>query len=173
MSELPEDLNPMLDATQTKDGVTVFYTKFSPFSNHYMAAPFKLGQLTYSSTEQYYFAQKATQMGDDDKLSAILKEDDPAKIKGLGDKCKNVKNIKWESMMYEHMKNGNVAKYNQNPAAKIALMKTGASKLGEASASSEFWGVGMSMYDKERFNTNKWKNNAMGQILSDIRDSYN
>ena len=34
MGDLPDDLNPALDATQTKDGVTLFFTKFSPLSNH-------------------------------------------------------------------------------------------------------------------------------------------
>jgi predicted NAD-dependent protein-ADP-ribosyltransferase YbiA (DUF1768 family) len=52
-------------------------------------------------------------------------------------------------------------------------MGTGTGFIGEASASSDFWGVGMSLYHKDRFDTNIWKNNAMGQILRGIRDGYN
>jgi hypothetical protein len=172
MGDLPEDLNPEIDATQCKDGATVFFTKFSPFSNHNLDSPFKLESTTYSSTEQFYFAQKAREMGDEEKLSEIMGEDDPAKIKDIGGRVKNFNKIKWEGMMYECMKQGNTLKYNQNPAAKHALMSTGTSKLGEASASSDFWGVGMSLYNKQRFDTNLWKNNAMGQILMEIQDSY-
>jgi hypothetical protein len=173
ISELPEDLNPELDATQSKDGVTIFFTRFSKLSNHYTKAPFTMGPVKYSSTEQFYFAIKAREMGDVSKLGQIMEEEDPAKILTLGHQCKNNNNINWDAMQYGIMKDGCVAKFDQNVHCKEALLATGKDKLGEASASNEYWGLGMSLFNKDRFDVQKWSNNAMGQILSEIRDSYN
>ena len=172
MGDIPDDLRPELDATQTKDGVTVFFTRYSPLSNHFTEAPFKLGPTTFSSTEQYYFACKARILGDEEKLGQIMAEEDPATIKSLGERVTNFNKIQWETIMYDHMKNGCIEKFKQNPIPRMALLATGTNKLGECSASSDFWGVGMSLYNKERFDSNLWKNNAMGQILMAIRESY-
>jgi hypothetical protein len=131
-----------------------------------------LGPTTFSSTEQYYFACKARILGDEEKLGQIMAEEDPATIKSLGERVTNFNKIQWETIMYDHMKNGCIEKFKQNPIPRMALLATGTNKLGECSASSDFWGVGMSLYNKERFDSNLWKNNAMGQILMAIRESY-
>jgi hypothetical protein len=172
MADLPDDLDLALDATQSRDGVTIFFTKHSPLSNHFTEAPFNIGGNVYTSTEQHYFACKAREMGDEGKLGEIMGEHDPPKIKYLGHQCTNKNNIKWETMCYKFMKFGCTAKFEQNDVPREALLATGTDKLGEASASDEFWGLGMSLYHADRWNTNLWKGNAMGQILTEIRDGY-
>ena len=48
LKDLPEDLNPAKLATQTNAEVTLFFTRDSVLSNHYMEAPFNLDEKDFS-----------------------------------------------------------------------------------------------------------------------------
>jgi hypothetical protein len=167
--ELPEDLNPILTATQRNEDTTLFYSRFSPFSNHFTKAPFTLDYTHYTCTEQYYFAEKARKMNDTSQYLAIMAEKDPALILKEGKKIQNFSSIEWEDERVKVMKLGNVAKYSQNAGVRASLLATGNSKLAESSKVDDTWGTGFSLTDPERNNQDKWGQNLFGQILSEIR----
>jgi hypothetical protein len=168
--ELPQDLNPILTATQRSEHTTLFYSRHSPFSNHFTKAPFTLGNTSYSCTEQFYFSQKADRMKDKAQYLAVMAEKDPALILKEGKKIKNMSGIVWEDEARNVMKTGNKAKYVQNTGVRASLLSTGNSIMGESSSTDDWWGTGFSLTHPDRNNTDLWGQNVMGLILMEVRN---
>jgi hypothetical protein len=167
---LPADLSLAKSATQRIGEVTVFFTSNSPLSNHYMQAPIEVKGKRYLCNEQYYFANMATAFRDNDAYKDVMKQKEPGKILQAGKKATNHTNVKWQEMQYGIMLEANIEKYRQNAGAREALRATGDSKLGEATKQSSFWGTGLSLYHKDRGNSDLWTGqNKMGEILTLIR----
>ena len=174
LEDLPKELNPAKISTQTVGEVTIFFTRDSPLSNHYMGAPFEVLGKKFSCTEQCYFYTKAMEYGDEYIAKEIMKQSDPAEMMRLGRRATNHNKTKWNDREVQVMKQANQAKYDQNEGVRKVLLATGTTKLGEASSGSKsgkFWGTGFSLTHKDRLNTNKWYTNKMGDILSEIRDT--
>ena len=49
------------------------------------------------------------------------------------------------------------------------LLATSGKSLAEA-GKSDSYSIGMTLYDKELFNTEKWTKNVLGQLLMKVRD---
>ena len=136
-----------------------------------MGAPFNLLGKDYSCTEQYYFSSKATAYGDDEAYKGIMKATNPGKMLQLGKRATNLTGIEWTDQQFGVMLRANIAKFQQNEAAREALRATGQTKLGEASKQSTFWSTGLSLYHKDRGDSNLWSGqNKMGEILTQIRN---
>ena len=169
LHELPEDINPIMTATQRTDTTTIFFSRHSPFSNHFTKAPFTIGNTTYSTTEQYYFAMKADRMKDLDQYLAVMAETDPALVLKEGKKIQNNSGIDWKDIAVEVMKTGNMAKYQQNVGVRKSLLDTTPTMLAESSKSDDFWGTGYALDHPDRNNQDLWGSNFMGQLLVQIR----
>jgi hypothetical protein len=169
LHELPEDINPIMTATQRTDTTTLFFTRHSPFSNHYTKDPFTLGNTTYSTTEQFYFANKADKMKDVDQYLAVMAETDPALVLKEGKKIQNHSGVEWADMAVEVMKIGNMAKYSQNVGVRTQLLATAPTMLAESSKADDYWGTGYDLTHPDRNNQDLWGSNFLGQILVQIR----
>ena len=70
------------------------------------------------------------------------------------------------------MERGVKEKFSQNPDLKAFLMATNETKIGESSKTNHFWGTGFHLNDPAAFNSNNWKNNELGRILQEQRESF-
>ena len=171
IDQLPKTLDPKKHATQCINNVTYFFTKDSPFSNHNLNAPFKMGSTDYKCTEQRFFAAKAKLLGDQKAYDKIMAAQDGAKALEEGKKIIAYTKESWEAVEEEEMRRANVEKFRQNPVAKAALMATGKSKLAEASKNGK-WGIGFALHDPEKEQQMRWKKNLLGNILTQIRSDF-
>ena len=171
VKSLPQELRPETIYTPTKNGITGFFTKHSPLSNHHPAT-FKIKGKTYNCSEQYYMEQMALTFADVNTAKKMMAEKDPGAQKKLSWEIKNFNKIIWGEMKVEIMKIGITAKFSQNQHLKDFLLSTGDNKLVEANPKDFFWGAGMALQ-----NPNLWKRNAswgraenmLGQLLTDLR----
>ena len=168
---LPDDINIQPLYTKCEDGVTFFYRHRSPLSNHYLAK-FTLEGVEYNCSEQYYFAQRAEDMGDDVIHGKVMAMTNPKEMLRHGRKAQNKKSINVEEAEVKIMKRGVRETFDQNPALKDFLMSTNKTKIGESSPSNKKWGTGFYIGHKDCFNTNLWAENLLGEIIEQQRDLY-
>ena len=140
------------------------------FSNWYLS-DFTIGEVKYTSLEQYMMHQKALRFHDASIAAQILATDDVAYIKELGRKVAGFDNHVWNGMRQIIVYEGLVAKFTQNPELKRALLDTGNAVLAEAAVNDKIWGIGLSMSDPKRLDSSEWKGqNLMGYALMLVRE---
>jgi ribA/ribD-fused uncharacterized protein len=172
IEKLPPSIHPVSIATKTdKDrNVTVFYSRNSVLSNFFQNAPFNLDGTTYNCTEQFIQHAKATLFGDQETAYKIMKATDPLTQCKLGKKIKGYNNNRWMDKVEGVMYKCNMAKYEQNEAARRVLFLTGSNTLGEASRSN-IWGIGLSINHMDVTNMQRWEGrNIFGKCLQRVRD---
>ena len=139
-------------------------------SNWYLS-DFTVGDVKYTSMEQYMMHQKALRFHDESIAAQILATDDVAYIKELGRKVSGFDNHVWNGMRQIIVYEGLVAKFTQNPELKRALLDTGNAVLAEAAVNDKIWGIGLSMSDPKRLDPNEWKGqNLMGYATMLVRE---
>lgn len=108
--------------------------------------------------------------GNDDIAEAILATRQPSEIKKLGRKVRNFNGAVWEQERSDIVFQGNLSKFNQNPALAEILLGTGDAVLVEASPDDRIWGVGLAITDPNIHDPSKWEGlNLLGQALMDVR----
>lgn len=149
---------------------TFFYSKDSPFSQHHISSFTILG-LKYNCAEQYMMHQKAVVFKDDENADKIMKEKNPVNQKRLGRKVKSFDPHKWNSVCEKIVKEGNIAKFSQNPHLKKKLFDTTGTTLVEASPRDRKWGIGMGASNPKAKDPSQWRGkNLLGNILTEIRE---
>ena len=153
------------------DTTICFQGPLSPLSNFY-SATIELDSRTYSSTEQYYQAEKARRHSDTKALARIMLTTDPYEIKKISRQIKlnpALSPASEEASNREAMLKCVACKF-QSPSLGRFLMETGTKRLAEHSKFDTFWGTGYSLYDKDCFNYDTSKGqNQLGRILEQVR----
>lgn len=139
-------------------------------SNWYLS-DFTVGDVRYTSLEQYMMHQKALRFRDENIAAQILATDDVAHIKELGRMVSGYDNHVWNGMRQIIVYKGLLAKFTQNEELKRALSDTGDAVLAEAAVNDLIWGIGLSMKDPRRLDPREWKGqNLMGYALMLVRE---
>ena len=139
-------------------------------SNWYPAAFTKDG-ITFSTMEQYMMYRKAVCFGDVKVAEQILATEDVAEIKALGRLVSGYDESLWNGVRQIVVYEGLLAKFSQNPELKERLKSTGSTVLAECAVKDRIWGIGLSMYDPDRFDRTKWKGqNLLGYALMMVRE---
>lgn len=139
-------------------------------SNWYLS-PFTVGNITFSSMEQFMMYQKAICFQDERIAAEILDTNDVSKIKELGRLVKGYDDNYWNGVRQIIVYEGLFAKFSQNEELKKQLLSTGNTLLAECAVKDLVWGVGISMTNAERFEPAKWKGkNLLGYTLMMVRD---
>jgi hypothetical protein len=172
LHELPDDLDPRLIATKTQGNTTIFFGQNSPLSNHH-PSPMIVDNIDYRCNEQYYFAMRAQQMGDDRIHYRVMAALDPKVMLREGRKAENKLGIKVEDAEKKIMTRGVREKFDQNPALREFLLGTANTRIGESAASNKKWGTGFHLGHKDAFNTDLWADNMLGETIQEQRDRYN
>ena len=149
----------------------LFEGRLSPFSNFH-PSHFKLNGLSFSCAEQYYSYQKAIFANRPDVAQAILKENDPVKMKRL-DRQMAVNHKMWMSERGKQvMREALDAKFRQNHHLRDILLATRDSTLVECNRFDKVWGIGLGMDSEEACDCTTWKgDNLLGFLLGQVRDN--
>ena len=139
-------------------------------SNWYLS-DFTVGDLKYTSMEQYMMHQKSLLFHDESIAAQILATDDVAYIKELGRKVSGYRDNVWNGVRQIIVYEGLMAKYSQNPELGEKLKATGNAILAEAAVNDRIWGIGLSMKDPKRLEPKQWNGqNLMGYATMLVRE---
>ena len=171
IDKLPPELNPEVLATPSSNGVTLFYTSMSPFSNMYRVN-FNLDDADWICTEQYYSYKMAQHAGDPIAMRDIRNAQSGRECKAITKRLTELDRQRWNECAPEVLSNAVRAKFTQNQRLRDLLIDTGENILGEANPHCSYWGIGKSMKKREAFDHKSWPegSNVMGQILMDLRE---
>ena len=139
-------------------------------SNWYLSE-FEVGNIKFSSMEQYMMYQKAVCFGDNEIAGKILMTNDVAHIKELGRLVENYNEHIWSGKRQIIVYEGLIAKFSQNKVLCDELIATGDSILAECAVKDKIWGIGLSMNDSKRLEITQWRGqNLLGYALMMVRD---
>lgn len=165
---LPLPFRPETVFTPMKKDKVLFFSKYSPFSNHHLSR-FSVDNITYNCSEQYIMRKKCLLFNDTDQAEEVMIEESPVLQKSLGSKIKNFDKKLWEEKAEKLVTDGIRAKVYQNPYIKKLLVETGDRKIGEANGKDNLFAIGCYMNDKNAWDS-QWKGqNIMGKVLEHIR----
>ena len=83
LESLPQQLRPSDVFTRWRDDSVAFYTKMSPFSNHF-PSNFRIEGIEFNCCEQFYMYSKALHFNDKQQADKILSAIDPVTQKKTG-----------------------------------------------------------------------------------------
>ena len=171
LDKLPQDLAPYKAAQKSTQDTLVFHGPLTPLSNFHKS-PFIVGTNKYHSTEQYIQYQKACHFKDYQTAGDILKSKTPIDSKTLSRNIVNYDKESWKTVAKEVCKNGIAAKFEQNPLLLQFLLATRPLKLAESSY-DRLWGTGIHLNDDKALDQTYWYNQGiLGEVLTEIRDTY-
>lgn len=138
-------------------------------SNWYISY-FNIQGVRFSSMEQYMMYSKAMLFKDAEIANKILRTNNVREIKALGGEVRNFSEGAWISERENIIINGLYAKFTQNKNLGLKLINTGNEVLAECAVRDRIWGIGLSMKDERRFNTDQWRGmNLLGKCLMIVR----
>lgn len=170
LHHLPEELSLERVYTPRSDKATVFFTKNSPFSNHFYS-PFTLEGIRYVCVEQYLAAHKAHLADDKELARQAMASSDPADHKVVLNKLRPVVSKEWAEKAPALITPAIRAKFVQNPNIAQFLTDSHPLLIGEASR-DKVWGIGLSLEDPNALDDSKWapEGNLLGRTLVSIRE---
>lgn len=139
-------------------------------SNWYMS-DFIVDGIKFSSMEQYMMYMKAVTFDDKESADKILGIINVEKIKELGRGVKGYNETVWNGVRQVIVYKGLLEKFRQNVDLREKLLSTGDATLAECAVSDRVWGIGLSMFDNDRFDISKWRGKGLlGFALMIVRD---
>lgn len=170
LNKLPAELTPERVCTPESDLAVVFFTGYSPLSNHH-TSPFELDGNKYNNVEQYLAYEKANMAGDARLMDKALHTENPADCKVILNSLREPQLVnKWNEAAYDLAKRSLIAKFQQNRDLATFLLETYPKRLGEASA-NKIWGIGLSIYSPDRLSCDKWRGqNILGRAMQAVRE---
>jgi ribA/ribD-fused uncharacterized protein len=152
-----------------------FFGGQSLFSNFHKAK-FKVGQVWYESSEQYYQKVKSEFVGDDEAGIRIMSTSNPFEAYKIGQQLNAKTDIQaWHNEpAIKIMEKGIMDKFEQNIHLKTFLLNTGKMTLVEANPREHFWGAGVSLKDHAKLmDILNWPGkNELGKMLERIRLAF-
>lgn len=132
---------------------------------------FQVEGVSYCCAEQFMMAEKARMFGDEEMLAKIMESSYPKEMKAYGRAVKNFDKECWDFRCYDIVKQGNLAKFSQNPELLEFLKGTRRRILVEASPRDRIWGIGMGKSNPDALCPLKWRGtNLLGFALTEVRD---
>lgn len=139
-------------------------------SNWYPSV-FSVGDIEFSSMEQFMMYQKAICFQDKNIANQILDTDSVSRIKKLGRMVAEYNENYWNGIRQIVVYEGLVAKFSKNDDLKKKLRNTGHAILAECAVKDLIWGIGLSMDNPKRLNRAEWKGkNLLGYTLMMVRN---
>lgn len=140
----------------------------NPLSNFHKVN-FSLSGIQFTSAEQCYQYHQAIYFNDNVTASDILKSDEPSLPKRLSKQIQDYCEATWELVANDIMHNTLLAKFSNNKPLRDHLCSTGVKNLYEASPHDLYWGVGLSLSNKNVLNSNFHKGlNNLGVIMMTV-----
>lgn len=148
-------------------------TQDNGYLSNWARSPFVIDGVSYNCAEQWIMACKARACGDDAVLAQIMSSQSPRKQKGLG-RSLDPKAVQRSWRLQDKMAAqlaGARAKFQQNEALVLKLLRTGQKAIAEASPSDRVFGIGLAPSDPLAQDPSSWKGtNLLGKALMSVRD---
>lgn len=139
--------------------------------SQWFESEFVINGVTYKTAEHWMMAQKAKLFGDTMLANQIVHCCHPRDAKQLGRSVRKFDNDIWDKHKFAYVIEGNIAKFQQNPAIKKFLLSTGNKVLVESSPVDFIWGVGLHATNPAINDPKKWKGeNLLGFALMEVRE---
>ncbi|WP_130621065.1 NADAR family protein [Dyella amyloliquefaciens] len=139
------------------------------FSQWYPASFCVDGQV-FQTAEHFMMARKAQLFGDVEIYERILVARTPGEAKHLGREVRGFEEKRWKDCCFQVVIQGNLAKFEQNPALRDFLLSTRNRVLVEASPVDRVWGIGLSSDDPHASDPRLWEGpNLLGFALMEVR----
>ena len=174
--ELPADLDPIQFSTKSNASWVIFggpHSIFNPLSNYY---PNQMvhKEISHDTLEHAYQYAKASRYQDNVAQEQILCASSPAEAKQIGYHVKNFDRADWDTVKTGIMLELLRIKFSTGSKMASFLQNTSGKSLAEAGLSKSF-GIGMSLWNKNIFDTSKWPKqcNILGKCLMEVRDELN
>ena len=174
--ELPADLDPIQFSTKSNASWVIFggpHSIFNPLSNYY---PNQMvhKENSHDTLEHAYQYAKASRYQDNVAQEQILCASSPAEAKQIGYHVKNFDRADWDTVKTGIMLELLRIKFSTGSKMASFLQNTSGKSLAEAGLSKSF-GIGMSLWNKNIFDTSKWPKqcNILGKCLMEVRDELN
>lgn len=166
---LPVQLRPAFVSSPRNDKVIVFFSRFSPLSNHYWA-PFELEGRRYVTVEQFLARSRAVMVRRFGTAARAMSTNDAFEHKRMLNQMReDGKDDLWESGLDKILVPALYAKFSQNPLPKEFLMNTNDRTIGEASYDLQ-WGIGVDLCHHAVLNEKYWTgNNRQEKALMEVR----
>ena len=170
LNQLPDPINPWLMSQKFDDKTVAFFTKNSPFSNHY-PQPVRMDCVEYNCNEQYIMKEKASIFGDFEAEQRIMAADDPVQQKAIGRQVKDFNYERWKQESPRIAYEVCLEKFSSNRVLANWLLATGNKTIVEASP-DKLWGVGMKLNNPDILKPEAWGDsvNCMGKALMKVRE---
>ncbi|MDA1229875.1 MAG: NADAR family protein [Planctomycetota bacterium] len=179
MSSLPLNRAELISRTVAGESFQYFFWGHTPPKDggtsksclsQWFPAPFRVEGITYKTAEHWMMGEKARLFGDADMLRQIIESESPKDAKALGRKVQNFDANEWGAKCFEIVVNGNVEKFQQNPAMMEFLLSTGDTVLVEAAARDQIWGIGLGEHLERARDPSQWRGrNMLGFALVEVR----
>lgn len=167
---LPLPLRPSTISNPRSGEAVVFFSKYSPLSNHH-PSPFTLQGQSYQNLEQYLAVQRATVSGQESTIRRASAATDPKEAKGILRSLRESHPQDWAEKVENVTLEGLRAKFSQNAHLLSFLKNTKSLQIGEASRDVR-WGIGLELNDPAVLDISKWNSsgNLLGKCLMKVRD---
>lgn len=151
------------------------FSQFHPFIkgvfSQWHPTTFVVDGETFVTAEQWMMVQKARLFDDPDVALRIMRTEDPAQQKRLGQAVRGFDHDVWMEHRIGIVYRGNFEKFSQNDGAARQLKATAPAMLVEANPRDWNWGNGLLVDDPDNQNPEAWKGaNLLGRILTRVRD---
>lgn len=141
------------------------------YMSNWYPSPFAMGNVAFSSMEQFMMYRKALCFHDESAAAQILATNEASQIKALGRLVSGYNESLWNGIRQIVVYEGLLAKFAQSDGLKEQLKTTGNAVLAECAVQDKIWGIGLSMKDPDRFDRSKWKGqNLLGYTLMMVRE---
>lgn len=166
---LPPAIRPSLISNPRSDSAIVFFSKYSPLSNHHHS-PFQIQGKEFKNMEQYLATQRATLSGKKSTIQRATTATDPKEAKAILRSLREDHSQEWSEKVEAVTIDGLRAKFTQNQHLGLFLKNTQSLQIGEASRDSR-WGIGLDLNDPGVLDMTKWDpaGNLLGKCLMKIR----
>lgn len=173
LEHLPVPLRPSSLACRISDRAMVFFSKFSPLSNHH-PSEFTLYDKTFHTMEQYLAFKRAEFSGNHSLMEKAAQAIDPVEAKSVLNALRQHNIEGWQEQRSTVAMEGLRAKFGQNEHLSVFLKNTKQLLLGEASKNPT-WGIGQTLEDKLVLDSTRWNTsgNLLGNLLMQLRSDLN
>lgn len=138
--------------------------------SQWFPSPFTVDGRKYLTAEHWMMAEKARLFEDHEARTQILGVEAPADAKRLGRRVRNFDDATWSSHRMAVVVAGSEHKFQQNPALRDFLLRTGDRVLVEASPRDRIWGIGLGAKNERAAQPQLWRGeNLLGFALMQAR----
>ena len=124
IGDLPTELSGFHVSSKSDDNTYAFFGELNPFNNFHHS-PFKLNNITYSTSEHFIRAEKAKHYGDSDMEIAILGCATALEAKRMGHQIDKPNDaLEWKDVAKEICSPGIKEKFLQNTNLMLLLLST-------------------------------------------------